>query len=182
MKARPWCGRGPPDVSVIPPIPDHHQDLEEWMNSRNSECETHSSLVHQKSLHACVAQGASRMASMRKGAAAQELVAMDLQNGPGTRMSVLIDGAAQMFGWGARSSWVPLRVRCRWCQAKYGSHSGPVDTKLDTVEERGTPPSTVPASPHRRAVPMAESFGMESLWCRLVRLMHHRRGQHLQVN
>ena len=33
------------------------------------------------------------MASMRKGAAAQELVAMELQNGPGTRMSALIDAA-----------------------------------------------------------------------------------------
>ena len=60
-----------------------------------------------------------------------------------------------------------LRVRCRRCQGKYAlrgvrvgeaSHPGPVDTHLDTLEERGTPPSTVPASPHalRRAVPMAE--------------------------
>ena len=33
------------------------------------------------------------MASMRKGAAEQEMVAIDLHNGPGTRMSALIDAA-----------------------------------------------------------------------------------------
>ena len=58
-------------------------------------------------------------------------------------------------------------MRCRKCQAKYGlrgvrvgeaSHPGPVDSQLDTLEERGNPPSTVPANPHalRRVVPMAE--------------------------
>ena len=37
-------------------------------------------------------------------------------------------------------------------------HPGPVDTQLDTLEERATPASTVPASPHalRRVVPMGE--------------------------
>ena len=75
VKARPWCGQGPPDVSAIPPIPDHHQDLEEWMNSRN--CELRDALEFgSPEVVACVstllAQGASRMASMRKGAAAQE--------------------------------------------------------------------------------------------------------------
>ena len=66
------------------------------MNSRN--CELRDALEFgSPEVVACVstllAQGASRMASMRKGAAAQELVAMDLQNGPGTRMSALIDAA-----------------------------------------------------------------------------------------
>ena len=96
VKARPWCGEGPPDVSAILSIPDHHQDLEEWMNSRNCKLR-HALEFGSPEVVACVsmllAQGASRMASMRKGAAAQELVAMDLQNGRGTRMSALIDAA-----------------------------------------------------------------------------------------
>ena len=36
-KARPWCGDGPPDVSAISSMPDHHQELEECVNSRNCE-------------------------------------------------------------------------------------------------------------------------------------------------
>ena len=72
VKARPWCGEGPPDVSVIPPIPDHQQDLEEWMNSRNcglrDAFEFGSPEVVAR-VSTLLAQGASRMASMRKGAA-----------------------------------------------------------------------------------------------------------------
>ena len=171
VKARAWCGEGPPDVSVIPPIPDHLQDLEEWMNGRN--CELRDALEFgSPEVVGCVstllAQGASRMASMRKGAAAQELVAMDLQNGPGTRMFALIDAAdakRRCLDGGVPGCF--LRVRCRRCQAKYGlrgvrvgeaGHPGPVDTQLDTLEERATPASTVLASPYalRRVVPMGE--------------------------
>ena len=36
-KGRPWCGDGPPDVSAIPPMPDHLQGLEEWLNLRHCE-------------------------------------------------------------------------------------------------------------------------------------------------
>ena len=50
VKARPWCGEGPPDVSVIPPIPDHLQDLEEWMNGRNPPTPTRSRAILEAAL------------------------------------------------------------------------------------------------------------------------------------
>ena len=62
-------------------------------------------------------------------------------------MSTLIDTAD------ATDVWMGGKVR-----VGEASHPGPVDTQLDTLEERGSPPLTVPASPHalRRAVPMVE--------------------------
>ena len=30
-KARSWGGNAPPDLSNIPPLPDDHQAIEEWM-------------------------------------------------------------------------------------------------------------------------------------------------------
>ena len=36
-RGRPWCGDGRPDVSAIPPMPNHLQGLEEWLNFRNCE-------------------------------------------------------------------------------------------------------------------------------------------------
>ena len=54
VKARPWCGDGAPDVSVIPPIPDHHRDLEEWMNNRNCEFGDALEFWFTRSCHMCV--------------------------------------------------------------------------------------------------------------------------------
>ena len=101
VKARPWCGEGPLDVSAIPPHP--RSPTGSWNCDLRDALEFGSPEVD--ALLSTLAQGASRLASMRKGVAA--LVAMDLQIGPGTRMSALIDAAdaqRRCLDGGARSS------------------------------------------------------------------------------
>ena len=66
------------------------------MNSRNSELRDALEFGSPEVIaRVCtlLAQRASQMASLRKGAAAQDLVAMGMLSGLGTRVSALIDAA-----------------------------------------------------------------------------------------
>ena len=82
-KARPWCGDGPPDVSVIRTMPDHFHILQGWLNTRNRELRD-----------ALEFRSPDVRASIR-------------QEAPGTRMSALIDAA------GAKRRCLDGRHWCR---------------------------------------------------------------------
>ena len=76
-KGRPWCGDGPPDVSAIPPMPDHLQGLEVWLNLRN--CELRDALEF----------GSPDVIARLSHLLSQDPGAMEVH--PATRMSALID-------------------------------------------------------------------------------------------
>ena len=117
-KGRPWCGAGHPDVSAIPPVPDHLQGLEEWLNLRN--CELQNALEFGSPdvvarLSHLVSQGASQFVSLRQGIGAQEAGAMEVH--PSTPMSVLIDAAdakRRCLRWWALMSSGTWRIVTRY--------------------------------------------------------------------
>ena len=96
-KAKSWGGDGPPDLSNIPPLPDDHQAIEEWMNARN--CDLRDALEFGSAdvisqVSNMLAQGASKMSTLsRVSALALQGQSMDVQTSLGTRMCAVIDAA-----------------------------------------------------------------------------------------
>ena len=93
-KARSWCGNGPPDLSNIPPLPDDHQAIEEWMNARN--CNLRDALEFGSAdvisqVSNMLAQGASKLSTLsRVSAVALQGQAMDVQTSLGNRMCAVM--------------------------------------------------------------------------------------------
>ena len=89
----PWAGDAAPDLSSIPPLPDDHQAIEEWMTSRNGDLRNalefgSADVISQVSI--MLAQGAAKLAARRASALA--LQPMEVQS-LGSRMVALIDEA-----------------------------------------------------------------------------------------
>ena len=94
-KARSWGGDGQPDLSNIPPLPDDHQAIEEWMNARNCDLQDAlefgpADVISQVSN--MQAQGASKMATLtRVSALALQGQSINVQISLGSRMCAVID-------------------------------------------------------------------------------------------
>ena len=87
-----WAGEAPPDLSSIPPVPDDHQAIVEWMTARNRDLRNAlefgtADVISQVSI--MLAQGATKLAAQR---GALVLHPMDVQS-LGSSMVALIHEA-----------------------------------------------------------------------------------------
>ena len=77
-----WVGDAHPDLSSIPPLPDDHQAIEEWMNSRNRHLRDalefgSADVISQVSN--MLAQGAAKLAARRASALALQEQSTEVQ-------------------------------------------------------------------------------------------------------
>ena len=87
-----WAGDAPPDLSSIPPVPDDHQAIEEWMTARNQDLRNAlefgtADVISQVSN--MLAQEASKLAAQRGALVLQPMEVQSL----GSRMVAIIDEA-----------------------------------------------------------------------------------------